>query len=350
MRQLQIVEAGKPLVAVEVPDPGPGPGEVVVRVAASGICRTDVHYRSGTRVVPYLPLVPGHEIAGVVEATGDGVTAFERGARVCLHYLVSCGACEACHQGAEQSCRQGAMIGLERDGGFAERLVAPVRNVFRVPDEIPLEQAAIMMCSTVTALHALRRSRLRLGETVAVFGSGGVGQSVIVLAELLGAAEVYAVDVNPVKLEAAARNGAIPVDAANGDAVEEILRMNGHGVDVALETVGLPDVMRRTVDVLAFGGRAVAVGIGRGVFEIDPTADLVHREIEVLGSADHLASEVSLVLTMARRGSLRLDGFVTGSVPLEADAVNAAMDELAAFGDDIRTVIEPHGNDLADIG
>ena len=117
--------------------------------------------------------------------------------------------------------------------------------------------------------------------------------------------------------------------------------MNGDGVDVAIELVGSPDVMRQAVAALDVGGRAVAVGIARGEFKIDPTADLVHREAEVLGAADHLASEISLLLEMARRGSLCLDGFVTRTVPLEADVVNEAMDQLEDFGDDIRTVIVP---------
>ncbi len=341
MRTLEITELGRPLQTIEVPSPAPGPGEVVVSIKAAGICRSDVHYRSGIRPVPLLPLVPGHEVAGVVEEVGEGVETLTRGHRVCLHYLVTCGACDPCRHGAEQFCDTGAMIGLDRDGGYAEQIAVPARNAFVVPDEIPLEQAAIMMCSTATSLHALRRSRLRLGETVAVFGSGGLGQSAIVLAQLLGAAEVYAVDINPVKLEAAARRGAIPVDAARHDPIEEIRRMNGDGVDVAVELVGSPEVMRQAVAALDVGGRAVAVGIARGGFEIDPTADLVHREAEVLGAADHLASEIGLLLEMARRGSLNLDGFVTRTVSLEADEVNEAMDELEEYGDDIRTVIVP---------
>ncbi len=341
MRTLEITELGRPLTMVDVPDPAPGPGEVVVAIRAAGICRSDVHYRSGSRPVSSLPLVPGHEVAGVVEQVGQGVESLRRGNRVCLHYLVTCGACSACRHGAEQFCETGAMIGLDRSGGYAERIVVPARNAFIVPDEVPLEQAAIMMCSTATSLHALRRSRLRLGETVAIFGSGGLGQSAIVLAQLLGAAEVYAVDINPVKLEAAARHGAIPVDASERNPVDQIRGMNGDGIDVALELVGSPSVMRWAVDVLDHGGRAVAVGISPGSFEMHPTADLVHREAEVLGAADHLAGEISLLLEMARRGSLDLDGFVTNEVPLEADAVNRALDDLEAFGDDIRTVIVP---------
>jgi D-arabinose 1-dehydrogenase-like Zn-dependent alcohol dehydrogenase len=235
------------------------------------------------------------------------------------------------------------MIGLDRDGGYAERIVVPERNAFDVPDGIALETAAIMMCSSATALHALRRSRLTLGETVAVFGSGGLGQSAIVLAQLLGAGEVYAVDVNPAKLEAAARHGAIPVDASRHDPVLEIRRMNGSGVDVAVELVGSAPVMRQAVASLDVTGRAVAVGIDRGAFDLDPTADLVHREAEILGSADHTAGEIALLLEMAKRGSLDVGGFVTRTVPLEAAAVNGAMDRLESFGDDIRTVILPHG-------
>lgn len=342
MHTLQIVEVGEPLTSVEVPDPEPGPGQVVIAVRAAGICRSDVHYRSGTRPPPGLPLIPGHEVAGIVEAVGAGVEDARVGDRVCLHYLVTCGSCEACHRGAEQFCVSGQMLGLDRPGGYAERILVPARNAFVVPDSVPLQVAAVMMCSTSTAYHALQRGRLAVGDTVAVFGAGGLGMSAIRLAFLLGAFEVFAVDVNPVKLAAATTGGAIPVNGAEGDAVEQIRDFTGgRGVDVALELVGSPEVMRQAVASLAGSGRAVAVGITNSTFGLDPFNDLVRREAEILGSADHLASEIVILLEMARRGSLQLDEVVSNTVPLEEGPVNAALDRLEAFSDDIRTVILP---------
>lgn len=332
MRALAVTALRRPLDEVERPDPDPGPQDVVVRIEAAGICRSDVHYRSGTRPVPALPLVLGHEIAGTVVA-GSGIP---EGTRVGVHYLVSCASCEACRRGAEQFCTSGEMFGLHRDGGYAEAIVVPRRNVHRIPDAVPTAAAAVMMCSTATSFHALRRAELQPGETVAVLGVGGLGMSAIRLARLMGAGDVFAVDINPVKLDAAERSGAIPVDGT-GDVEAELAGK----IDVALELVGLPSLMRTGVSSLAPGGRAVAVGITDTELGLDPFRDLVLREASIIGSADHLADEIRLLLDMAGRGDLFVSDLVTSTVPLEPEAVNGAMDRLEGFGDDIRTVIVP---------
>ncbi|HAX81026.1 MAG TPA: alcohol dehydrogenase [Actinobacteria bacterium] len=340
MRALQIDRIGSPLAAVTLPDPQPRPGEVQVRVEAAGICRSDVHYRSGHRRIPGVPLVPGHEVAGVVAAIGDGVPASRIGERVCLHYLVICGRCAACRRGAEQFCEVGQMIGLDRQGGYAEAIVVPAVNAVPIPDGVSTEAAAVMMCSTATVLHALRRAGMRPGETVAVLGAGGLGISAVQLAAALGAGRVFAVDVNPTKLAAAERLGAIPVDG-RGDVASE-LRAGG-GADIALELVGIADLMRLGVASLNPGGRAVAVGITHEEFGLDPFRDLVLAERSIVGSADHLLAEVHEVLQMAAAGRIDPGVAITARVPLEAAAVNRAMDRLEGFGDDIRTVITAAG-------
>jgi len=335
MRTLQIEKLGRPLVEAERPDPEPGTGELTVRIDAAGICRSDVHYRSGSRAVPGLPLVPGHEVAGTIIAAGAG-TEMSSGTRVCAHYLVTCGVCGRCRGGAEQFCEGVEMIGLDRQGGYAEAIVLPERNLFEIPDGMPIEVAAVMMCSTATAFHALHRGRIQPGDRVAVLGAGGLGASAVRLAQVMGASEVLAVDVNPVKLEAAEAAGAVPVDG-NGQVVDA-LRAGG-GVDVALELVGIADLMRVAVASLAPGGRAVAVGITDDEFGLDPFRDLVLKEGEIIGAADHLSSEIAALLAMVGRGDLDLSGIVTGSVRLDADAVNGALDALESFGDEIRVVI-----------
>lgn len=340
MRALQIAQVGSPLAAVTVPDPQPGPGELQVRVEVAGICRSDVHYRSGHRRIPAVPLVPGHEVAGVVASVGDGIPTRRIGERVCLHYLVTCGHCEACRRGAEQFCEVGQMIGLDRQGGYAEKIVVPAVNAVPIPDAVSTEAAAVMMCSTATVLHALRRAGMRPGEKVAVLGTGGLGISAVQLAAALGAGRVFAVDVNPAKLAAAERLGAIPIDGV-GDVGAE-LRARG-GVDIALELVGIADLMRVGVASLNPGGRAVAVGITHEEFGLDPFRDLVLAERSIIGSADHLLSEVREVLQMAAEGRIDPGVAITARVPLEAGAVNRAMDRLQGFGDEIRTVITPAG-------
>jgi 2-desacetyl-2-hydroxyethyl bacteriochlorophyllide A dehydrogenase len=340
MRALQIQAVGEPLVEVTVPDPAPGNRDVLVRVERAGICRSDVHYRAGTRTVPGLPLVPGHEIAGTVVAAGPATERDLVGRPVCVHYLVTCGVCDRCLRGAEPFCRTGEMIGLDRHGGYAELVVVPERNAHQIPDGVPMEVAAIMMCSTSTSFHALRRAGLAAGESVAVFGAGGLGMSAIQLARLMGASAVYAVDINPVKLGLAERLGAVPVDGADNP-VAAITARTGDGVDVALELVGDPEVMRLAVGALAPFGRAIAVGITHREFGLDPFRDLVRRETEIRGASDHLSGEITELLGLTATGDLDLSAMVTNTIPLEAGSVNDALDRLERFGDDVRTVIAP---------
>ena len=174
MKAIRLVEPGRPLELQEVSVPAVGARDVLVRVKAAGVCHSDAHYRAGKSVVRPLPLTLGHEVAGVVERAGAEVSHVKAGDRVCLHYLASCGECVYCQRGNEQFCVSGEMMGKYRDGGYAEFIVMPARSVFRLPEEIPFEQGAIMMCSSATSLHALNKARLRAGETVAVFGVGGL--------------------------------------------------------------------------------------------------------------------------------------------------------------------------------
>src|SRR5256885_473494 len=168
MRVIRLLAPGKPLEAAELPVPSPSAGEVLVRVRAAGICHSDAHYRAGRSSTGPLPLTLGHEIAGTIEECGPGVNQLKPGDRICVHYLVTCGNCAWCQQGQEQFCTTGQMIGKHRDGGYAEFLLVPARGVFRLPDQIPFDQGAIMMCSTATSLHALNKARIKAGETVAV--------------------------------------------------------------------------------------------------------------------------------------------------------------------------------------
>ena len=342
MKAVRLVEIGKPLEMQEIPRPPVGDRDVLVRIKAAGICHSDVHYRAGASAVGPLPQTLGHEVAGVVEEVGAQVTNVAVGDRVCLHYLLTCGDCYYCSLGSEQFCVQGSMIGKYCDGGYAEYIAVPARSAVPLPDEIPFEHGAVLMCSSATSFHALRKTRLAAGETVAIFGAGGLGMSAIQLARAMGALDVYAVDINAGRLEQAATYGAIPVDAAQGDPVAALRRLTaGRGVDVALELIGLPQTMRQAVQSLAVFGRAGLVGIADKPFEIDSYPELLGREAEVIGCADHLLHELPLLLEFARRGLLDLSQVVTDTVPLDADAINDAMDALERFGGQVRTVITP---------
>ena len=342
MKAIRLIKSGLPLEAQEIAIPQVGARDVLIRVSAAGICHSDAHYRAGVLPVEPLPLTLGHEVAGVVEKTGADVEVLTVGERVCVHYLVTCGHCIFCEAGTEQFCTAAQMIGKHRDGGYAEFIIVPERSVFHLPDEIPFEQGAILMCSSSTSLHALNKARLRSGETVAVFGVGGLGISAVQLARTLGAAQVFAVDINPRKLELAGRFGAISVDALTGNPVEKIQELTGgRGVDVALELVGLPVTMRQAVLSLAILGRAALVGLTRETLEVAPYSELLNKEVEIIGVSDHLASEIPLLLDLARTRKLDLSHGIIRTLPLEADAVNGVLDRLEKFGDDVRMVITP---------
>jgi D-arabinose 1-dehydrogenase-like Zn-dependent alcohol dehydrogenase len=256
--------------------------------------------------------------------------------------LVTCGDCIYCSRGNEQFCVEGMMLGKHCDGGYAEYIAVPARGVVPLPDEIPFEHGAVLMCSSVTSFHALRKARLQPGETVAVFGVGGLGMSAIQLARALGALDVYAVDINNDRLKLTEKYGAIPVNAAEVNPVSEIQRLTGgRGVDVTLELIGLPQTMRQAVQSLGVLGRAVLVGITDEPFEIYSYLELLGKEGEVIGCSDHLLQEIPLLIEFARRGTLDLSNVVTRTVPLDADAINGVLDALEQFGGDARTVIIP---------
>jgi len=342
MKALQLTEIGRPLELREIPKPVPGPGDVLVKVRAAGICHSDVHYCDGLSSVGSLPHTLGHEVAGEVEALGANVRSHAVGDRVALHYLMTCGVCLACRSENEQFCVQGKMLGKDCAGGYAEYVCVPAWNAIHLSAEVSFEQGAISMCSSATAFHALRKGRMQPGETVAIFGAGGLGMSALQLAHIFGALDVYAVDLDADRLARAKTLGAIPVHASADDPVRAIRELTGgRGVDVSLELIGLPDVMRQTIQVLAPQGRAVLVGLSARPLQIDTYREVLCREAEIIGCSDHLRAELVILLDLVRQGRLDLGLAITRSVSLAAKPVNEALDNLRAFGGGVRTVIVP---------
>ncbi len=342
MKSIRLIKPGRPLALQEIEIPKIGALEVLIRVKAAGICHSDAHYRAGISRVEPLPLTLGHEVSGVIEQVGSGVQKFKKGDRVCVHYMVTCGHCHFCDGGTEQFCTTGKMIGKYQDGGYAEFMAVPERSVFHLPPQIPFEQGAILMCSSATSLHALKKAKLRAGESVAVFGVGGLGISAIQLAKALGAGEVFAVDINPKKLELAKKYKVIPINAAAGDPVEQIKKLtNNRGVDVALELIGLPLTMKQAVQSLSIFGRAALVGLTEKTFEIAPYHEVLNKEAEIIGVSDHLASEIPALLDFVCDKKLDLSHGIIKTVPLDAKIVNEFLDGLEKFSDDVRVVITP---------
>src|SRR5215467_14148222 len=342
MRAVRLVHVGKPLEEADVPIPEIGSSDVLIRVVAAGICHSDTHYRGGISKIDRLPRTLGHEVAGHVERVGRDVTNVLPRDRVCVHYLVHCGTCEFCARGLEQFCRSGQMIGKHRDGGYAEFIKVPCENAFPLPDEIPFEVGAIMMCSSATALHALNKACFKAGESIAIFGFGGLGFSALQLARALESGQIYVVEINPAKLASAASMGAIAIDARAADPVEQIkAATRGRGVDVALELIGSAKTMRQAALCLGPLGRAALVGLTAESMSIFPYSELINKEAEIIGVSDHLATELPTLIDFARNRKLKFPREALRFVDLDAGQINAALDAFQDSIDHVRTVIVP---------
>jgi propanol-preferring alcohol dehydrogenase len=340
MRAVQLTKVGKPLKEAEIELPEIGRSDVLIRIAACGICHSDERYRVGISRIDRLPVTLGHEIAGRIEKVGTDVKHVTPGDRVCVHYLAHCGTCEFCVRGLEQFCRTGQMIGKHRDGGYAEFINVPGRNAFVLPDQVSFEIGAIMMCSSATALHALNKARLKPGESVAIFGFGGLGFSAVQLARAFDCEQIYVVEVNPAKLASIEMMGAIAIDASKGNPVEQIANAtNGKGVDVSLELIGSAKTMRQAVQCLGALGRAALVGLTAESMSLFPYAELINKEVELIGVSDHLAAELPTLIEFARSGKLRFPPDALRFVDLDAEQINASLDAFHNSIDHIRTVI-----------
>lgn len=332
--------AHTPLTIEDVPTPSPGPGQILVRVAGCGVCHTDLHYLDhGTPTFKPPPIVLGHEVAGTVESAGAGVTHPAAGARVLVPAVLSCGHCTYCRLGRENICENGTMLGNHIDGGFAEFVVVPARDVCVLPDDVPLVEGAVIADAVTTPFHAVvRRGRVRPGDQVAVVGCGGVGLCVVQIAAAIGA-RVIAVDLRDDKLEAARRFGA--ADTINAAATPQpdkaIRRLSGGGVDVAFEAVGTAATQLAAVHAVRTGGRVVLVGFNPGTMAL-PAGRIMFREIEVLGSLGCRPVDYPRAIELVRQGRVRLAEMVTHRFPLEQ--IGEALDTLRS-GAAIRIVVTP---------
>ncbi len=346
MLAARLVKPGEPLRLEELPVPEPAADEVLVKVAACGLCGTDLHLAvAGDIPVERLPITLGHEGAGVVVATGRDAKSLREGDRAVLFPAAYCGACRFCLQGRHSLCDRSKVYGMARDGALAEYVVAPERSVIRLPDAVPFEIGAIVTDGVATPFHALRsRGALRAGETVAVFGCGGLGTHAILLARMMGAARIVAIDVDPVALERARRLGAdLAIDMRQGDPAKAIRAGIGRaGVDLALEFVGLPQTVEAAVRSLDKGGRAVVVGVGPGRPSLPPLLAFVGREQAVLGSFGMDRADIEDLLSLVAAGRLDLSGSISARYRL-ADA-NTALRHLAEKSSGVvRIVVTPGG-------
>lgn len=332
--------ADRPLAVEEVPTPEPGPREALVRVAACGVCHTDLHYVDhGTPTFKSPPLVLGHEVAGTVEAVGSEVTDLEPGARVLLPAVLTCGSCRLCRTGRENICENGVMLGNHVDGGYAEYLTVPARDVFGLPDEIPLVEGSIIADALTTPYHAVvNRGGVTPGDAVVVVGCGGIGLNLVQMAAAQGA-RVVALDVVQEKLEWAKRLGAHEVlrtaDVERPD--RAVRKLTGGGADVAFEAVGKAATQELALGTLRTGGRLVLVGYSPEAMSLN-AGRAMFRELEIVGSLGCRPVDYPRVIELARQGRVRVEELVTHRFPLEE--IDTAFDLLRA-GETIRSVVTP---------
>jgi alcohol dehydrogenase, propanol-preferring len=338
MRALRYHGPKKPLRLEDLPVPSPGAGEVLVRVAAAGVCHTELHFLSGLLDLGVAPLTLGHEIAGRIERVGDGVPAARAGERVIVYYYLGCGACRHCLRGDENLCDAiRAEHGFVTDGGFAEYVRVPARSAVALPDAIPDADAAPIGCGVTTAVHAAALANVTLGDWVVVQGVGAVGFGLIQVARLRGA-RVIAVGRTPAKLEKARALGAdATVRAGEEDVAARIRALTGgRGADVVFELVATRETMEASVRAMAKRGRLVFVGYSEDRLEIHPI-QLVIGEAVVTASVGNTLAELRQAVDLVATGRVRT--VVDRVLPLER--FQEGIDALAASRLVGRVVLAP---------
>ena len=344
MRAARFTRPGEPLQVLQVPIPRPGPQEVLIRVRAAGLCGSDVHIAiEGITPVGFSPITLGHEPAGEVVEVGQGVTGWSAGDRVTVLALQSCGRCENCVRGAMQVCSTRRIAGIHLDGALAEFMVTPAACLVALPPQVSFDVGAILTDAVATPFHALvDRAQLRAGETIAVFGVGGLGLHAVELARFMGAARVLAIDVRTAQLERAQAYGAdTTINASTTDPVAAVLEAtSGRGVDVAAEFVGRQQTISQAVDVLTTGGRAVIAGLGPEPVTGPPPTVFVRKEASIIGSYAASRTTVEKLVALTASGALDLERSITHVYPL--DDVDEALRVLhTKDGDPLRVVVRP---------
>lgn len=361
VRAAVLPSVGSPLEMTRVELPEPGPGQVRVRLAAAGVCHSDLSLSNGTMRVP-VPAVLGHEGAGTVVAVGEGVTHVAPGDGVVLNWAPSCGSCHHCGLGEVWLCADaltgvGRVYAITEDGtelhpglnvaAFAEETVVAANCVLPVPDGVPLTDAALLGCAVLTGYGAVHHSaRVREGESVAVLGVGGVGLAALQAARIAGAGRIVAVDVSEEKEALARAAGATDFVLASDTTAKEIRRLTGgQGADVAVECVGRAATIRTAWDSTRRGGRTTVVGIGGKDQQVSFNAlEIFHWGRTFSGCVygnSNPAEDLPVLAEHAREGRLDLGALVTDRIGLE-DIPTAFDNMLAGRGGRALVVFDSH--------
>lgn len=341
----------------------PGPGEARIKVVASGVCHSDLSVQNGTIPLP-TPIVLGHEGAGIVEETGEGVTSVAPGDHVVLSFVPACGQCYMCQHGQPYLCEKAGMqaVGGMLDGTtrltsggaalhqmaslgtYGQYAIVPDISLVKIPDDVPLDVAALIGCGVLTGVGAaLNTADITPGDTVAVIGCGGVGLNVIQGARIAGAATIVAIDMFDSKLEMATEFGAThTINAGEGDPVAAVAALNdGRGADVAFEVIGLGPTMEQAINTVRPGGEVILVGVPRldVMLNLNAAFTWLYLAKTIKGcwyGSSNVYEDVPKLLDLWKNGDLKLEELISKEITI--DGVNEAFAAMQA-GTVARSVI-----------
>ncbi len=333
MKAAVLHQAGSPLVIEDVPIPQCGPADILIKVKACGVCHTDLHLAAGEWRLHKLPLILGHEAVGVVEQVGPNAANFKVGDRAGVPWIYStCGECEYCTSDREALCPQIRVTGFMVDGGYAEYAAVPASHAVAVPEGLNFGEAAPVFCAGLTPYRALKISGARVGDTVAIWGVGGLGHYAVQIARAIGA-RVIAVDVAPGKLDLAKQLGAdVTLNAARDDAAKAIRALGG--AHVVINLAPTPVAVAQGAEALRRGGTLVLVGLPPGNFTL-PILQTVAKGIRILTSAVGTRQDLREVLDLAAAGRIKS---VVQTCRLEE--INWAFEQLGQGSVNGRLVVE----------
>src|SRR6476660_9314794 len=343
MRAQRFYADSKTIAVEDVPIPEPGPGEVLVKVAFCGICHSDLSLINGT-FPAFLPVVTQcHEASGTIAEFGPGVTGWSEGDRVIVAAGRPCEQCSNCRRGDPAGCLQTQIMAFAYDGAWAEYTVAQAAGLTRVPDNVSLEQAAILADAVSTPYGAVvRTGKVGIGESVGVWGVGGVGTHIVQLARLVGAVPVIAIDIKPAVLDRALELGADhALDAADPGLRDKITEITGgRMLDVAFDAVGLKSTFEQALDCITVGGRLVGVGMSAESPSVGPTSMFGLTQKHVLGHLGYQNVDIETLDTLLARGRLDLSSSISDIVSLED--VRVGIEKLERQdGNPIRILVKP---------
>jgi len=330
----------QPLKIEEVKIPKIEQNEILVKIAACGVCNTDLHYIDhGVQTFKKPPMILGHEPSGIVEETGAEVKNFKVGDRVLIPPVFSCGYCDNCRLGRENICFNMLMLGNHIDGAFAEYTKVPAKDCQHLPEDLPLEESSIIADAISTPYHAVKnRAQVRPGDSVVVFGCGGVGINVVQMAAAAGGS-VIAVDIVDKKLDIAKKLGALhTINASDKEGkalIKEIRTLTGGGADIAIEAIGNPKTIELASSAVKAGGCHCQVGYTRHNVAIN-AGRLMFREIEIKGSLGCRPVDYPKIIEMVRTGKIQLKPVVTHKFKLEE--IDKAFD-LMRKGESLRSIV-----------